>query len=94
MEPSNLEEFAQALLIGADNRQADYGREILELIISGERLDELEPIIEELDRATDCQFPDNPEKALERLVDRNDLLTELEATAAKAGRSARISTIF
>jgi hypothetical protein len=79
MKIHTLEEFAQALRVGGDNQQADFGTEILELV-------DLEAAVAEpySDLCADLEYyaPDGlkgkPEKVVEWLADRAALLDEIE----------------
>lgn len=83
MRADNLKEFAQALRVGADNRQADFGTEILDLLDLEEAI--AQPYYDLCDdieyRAPDHLKGDAVNKharIVEWLRDRSDLLAEIE----------------
>jgi hypothetical protein len=61
MSALDLEEFAQALRVGADNRLADLGAEILELLDGAWMADAYLQALEGLERITEQKFPDRAE---------------------------------
>lgn len=85
MKPLDLSEFAQSLRLASDTQVADFAEEILELVAGGERLEFLESeVVDVIEKACD-KWKDKPDKAAEWLVDREQLLSELEDTLDKAG---------
>lgn len=83
MEPLNLREFAENLIVSG---QAEYGREILDLLHCEEQYETLSEIGCELNRIAGTDYPANELwRAVEFLSDRNDILTEIEKKLTEAG---------
>lgn len=82
MRPLNLEEFAQQLRLEGH----PFANEILELAnVQEEVADPFFDLCEELNHHASDTLKDKPEKMVEWLIDRSDLLTEIEEELKKAG---------
>lgn len=92
MKIHTLEEFAQALRVGGDNQQADFGTEILDLLDLEEEVAEpYSDLCADLENyAKGYDHADKPEKALEWLGDRSDVLKEIETALEEAGRKEKL----
>lgn len=83
MEPLNLREFAENLIVSG---QAEYGREILDLIDLEDQADIFDETKKELNKAASSDYSDKDIwRAVEFLSDRNDILTEIEKKLTEAG---------
>lgn len=83
MEPLNLREFAENLIVSG---QAEYGREILDLIDLEAQADIFKEIKEKLNGAASSGYSDKDIwMAVEFLSDRNAALTEIEKKLTEAG---------
>lgn len=83
MEPLNLREFAENLIVSG---QAEYGREILDLLYCEEQYEILSEIGDELNRIAEADYPTNELwRAVEFLSDRNAALIKIEKKLTEAG---------
>jgi hypothetical protein len=86
MRPQSLQEFAQELRRGGDIRQADMADEILALIdIEEEIAEPYGNLCSDIEHY--CPNNETPQRALEWLGDRSNLLKEIEEELDKDGRT-------
>ena len=84
MEPLTLKEFAENLRLSGSWREMEFADEILQLITLED--DVAEPYSElcgDLEHAAPDGLKEKPAKALEWLVDRSDMLGEIEKALAE-----------
>lgn len=85
-QPDSLEEFAKLLRARGDYREAEFGTEILDLIdLEAEVAEPYGELCDDLDHNAPEELKGKPAKALERLIDRSDLLAEIETKLRDAG---------
>lgn len=83
MKPLDLKEFAESLILSG---QAEYGREILDLIDLEDQAGIFDETKKELNKAASSDYSDKDLwRAVEFLSDRNDILTEIEKKLTEAG---------
>lgn len=83
MKPLDLKEFAESLILSG---QAEYGREILDLIDLEDQAGIFDETKKELNRIAGTDYPANELwRAVEFLSDRNAALTEIEKKLTEAG---------
>lgn len=86
MKPYTLEEFAQELRLKGDYRESDFADEILMLIdIEEEVAEPYSNLCADLENVAPGGLKDKPEKQLEWVIDRSDLLGEIEDHLKEAG---------
>lgn len=88
MKPFTLEEFAQEMRRNGDIRQADMADEILMLLDLEE--DVAEPygnLCDDLNSAAPEGLKDKPEKQMEWVIDRSNLLQDIEKELDEDGRT-------
>lgn len=86
MRPLNLKEFAEGLRRKGDIRDADLADEILALLDLEEEVAEpYSNLLVDLENAVPKDLRDKPEKAMEWLGDRSNLLAEIEKALEEAG---------
>jgi hypothetical protein len=88
MRPLNLEEFAQEMRRGGDIRQADMADEILALIdIEEEVAEPYSNLCDDLNNVAPDGLTDKPEKQMEWVIDRSNLLEEIEDELREKGKA-------
>lgn len=90
MQPHTLKEFAEALRVSGNYREAEFADEILTLIDL--EIDVAEPyweLVGDIEHSAPADLKDKPGKALERLNDRSATLDEIEKHLNEAGREPK-----
>jgi hypothetical protein len=86
MKPLNISEWAEALALGSDTQVADYARQVLEMLEGMKRLEMLESeVIEPMMKAAPDQLAGDEYRGCDWLIERHNLLAELEETLADNG---------
>jgi hypothetical protein len=92
MRLQSLQEFAQELRRGGDIRQADMADEILALIdIEEEIAEPYGNLCSDIEHY--CPNNETPQRALEWLGDRSNLLKEIEEKLAEDGRTGAVDDV-
>lgn len=87
MKPYTLEEFAQELRLKGDHREVDFADEILALLNLEEEVAEpYSNLCDDLNIIAPKALTDRPEKQMEWVIDRSNLLTEIEDQLKEAKR--------
>jgi hypothetical protein len=85
MRALTLEEFAQDMRRGGDIRQADMADEILALIdIEEEVAEPYGNLCDDLNNAAPKELEDKPEKQMEWVIDRSNMLQDIEKAIEEA----------
>lgn len=79
IRPETLKEFAELLRINGDYREVEFATEILDLLaLEDEVAEPYSDLCADLEHNAPTDLKDSPSKALERLVNRSDMLGEIE----------------
>lgn len=86
MKPFTLQEFAENLRVSGNWREADFADEILALIdIEADIAEPYSNLIVDLEIYAPTELNGKPEKAMEWLGDRSNMLTEIEELLIERG---------
>lgn len=77
MQPLDVREWLQGLSLSSDTKAADFALEALEHVENEARLDLLEDMASDLEKAAPDQYKEKPDKALEWIIGQEPLLCEI-----------------
>lgn len=89
MKPLTLQEFAEELWRKGDWREADFGAQIRELLnIEDEVAEPYSTLCDDIEHY--CPNNETPQRALEWIGDRSNLLAEIEKLLKASGRTGDV----